>query len=76
MNDAAVPASDLSTDALRTMVRKMGLERQARTPVEKLSRYQLLNVLVTHGFERLSSGAGRDAGRRRVGSDGVDQARS
>lgn len=57
VNDAAVPASDLSTDALRTMVRKMGLERQARTPVEKLSRYQLLNVLVTHGFERLLAGS-------------------
>lgn len=56
VNDAAVPASDLSTDALRTMVRKMGLERQARTPVEKLSRYQLLNVLVTHGFEQLLAG--------------------
>lgn len=57
-----MPASDLSTDALRTMVRKMGLERQARTPVEKLSRYQLLNVLVTHGFERLIAGTASGSG--------------
>ncbi len=57
----------LSTDALRALARKWGLERQAGKPGEKMGRYSLLNLLVTQAAQAELRAAGGGNGNGALG---------